>query len=69
VRERFLPQVAEKITLLREKDYADRLVICPYNEADNAVWFGTPSEDGTWLMFDDAAKLRFYEAWKETYEL
>ncbi len=69
VRERFLPQVTEKITVLREKDYADRLVICPYNEADNAVWFGTPSEEGTWLMFDDAAKLRFYEAWKETYEL
>ena len=69
VRERFLPQVSEKITVLREKDYADRLVICPYNEADNAVWFGTPSDDGTWLMFDDAAKLRFYEAWKETYKL
>ena len=33
------------------------------------MWFGTPSEDGTWLMFDDDAKLRFYDAWKETYEL
>lgn len=69
VRERFHPLVEESIIKLRDKDYADKLVICPYNEADNAVWFGTPSEDGTWMMFDDAAKLRFYEAWKETYNL
>ncbi len=69
VRNRFHPLVSESIIKLRDKDYADKLVICPYNEADNAVWFGTPSEDGTWLMFDDEAKLRFYEAWKETYNL
>lgn len=69
VRERFHPLVIEKVTALKDKDYADRLVYCPYNEADNAVWFGTPSEDGTWMMFDDAAKFRFYAAWKETYEL
>lgn len=69
VMERFHPLVTEKVTALKDKDYADRLVYCPYNEADNAVWFGTPSEDGTWMMFDDAAKLRFYSAWKETYEL
>ncbi len=69
VRERFHPQVAEKVTQLSKKNYSDRLVYCPYNETDNAVWFGTPSDDGTWLMFDDAAKLRFYEAWKETYNL
>lgn len=69
VRERFHPLVVESVTKLRDKEYADRLVFCPYNETDNAVWFGTPSEDGTWMMFDDAAKLRFYEAWKETYNL
>lgn len=69
VRERFHPLVKESIIKLREKKYSDRLVICPYNEADNAVWFGTPSEDGTWMMFDDAAKLRFYKSWKETYNL
>ena len=69
VENRFHPLVEEKIKKLRDKDYADRLVICPYNEADNAVWFGTPSEDGTWLMFDDAAKFRFYDAWKSTYNL
>lgn len=69
VRESFLPQVEEKVTALSEKGYADRLVYCIYNEADNGVWFGTMSDDGTWLMFDDAAKQRFYEAWKETYDL
>ncbi len=69
VRNRFHPLVTESITKLRDKEYANKLVICPYNEADNAVWFGTPSDDGTWLIFDDAAKLRFYEAWKETYTL
>lgn len=69
VENRFLPQVTEKVKSLSQKEYSDRLVYCPYNEADNAVWFGTLSEDGTWLMFDDDAKLRFYEAWKVTYEL
>ena len=69
VRTRFLPQVREKVTELSKKEYADKLVYCIYNEADNGVWFGTMSDDGTWLMFDDAAKERFYEAWKETYNL
>ena len=69
VRTRFLPQVREKVTELSQKEYADKLVYCIYNEADNGVWFGTMSDDGTWLMFDDAAKERFYEAWKETYNL
>ncbi len=69
VRERFLPQVEEAVNKLVKTNYADRLVYCLYNETDNAVWFGTPSDDGTWLMYDDEAKLRFYKAWKETYEL
>ncbi len=69
VKERFLPQVKEATEKLVQTDYQDRLVYCLYNETDNAVWFGTPSEDGTWLMFDEAARLRFYEAWKVTYDL
>lgn len=69
VRTRFLPQVEEKVRELSQKEYSDKLVYCIYNEADNGVWFGTMSDDGTWLMFDDAAKQRFYEAWKETYNL
>lgn len=69
VRERFLPQVEEAVKKLVQTDYQDRLVYCLYNETDNAVWFGTPSPDGTWLMYDDEAKFRFYEAWKVTYDL
>ena len=69
MRERFLPQVREKVTELSQKDYSDRLVYCLYNECDNAVWFGTPNEDKTWYGFDDAAKAEFYAAWKETYDL
>ena len=67
-RERFLPQVEEAVKKLVQTDYQDRLVYCLYNETDNAVWYGTQAEDG-WLMFDEAARLRFYEAWKETYDL
>lgn len=69
VQENFLPRARKSVDELSAKDYADRIVYCPYNEADNAVWFGTPSEDGTWLMFDDAAKNRFYQAWKVTYNM
>ncbi len=68
-RERFLPQVREKVTELSQKDYSDRLVYCLYNECDNAVWYGTANEDNTWYHFDEAAKKRFYAAWKETYDL
>lgn len=69
VKNRFLPQVKESVSELSAKDYSSRIVYCPYNETDNAVWFGTLSDDGTWLMYDDAAKLRFYDAWKTTYNL
>ncbi len=68
-RERFLPQVREKVTELSQKEYADRLVYCLYNECDNAVWYGTANDDNTWYHFDEAAKERFYTAWKETYDL
>ncbi len=69
MRKRFLPQVKENVTKLSQKDYADKLVYCLYNECDNAVWFGTPNEDFTWNAFDERARSEFYAAWKETYEL
>ncbi len=69
MRERFLPLVKEKVTELSQKEYADKLVYCLYNECDNAVWFGTPNEENTWNYYDDAAKAEFYAAWKETYDL
>lgn len=70
VREDYLPRVAATVRKLAQTPYADRLVYCLYNEADNGVWFGTPNaENPDWLMFDDAAKDRFYAAWEATYRL
>ncbi len=68
VRDDYLPKVKEKVTLLSQKSYSDNLVYCLYNECDNTVWFGSEHPDG-YLMFDDAAKQRFYDAWKKTYAL
>ncbi|MBQ6266177.1 MAG: carbohydrate-binding protein [Clostridia bacterium] len=68
VREDFLPRIAEPVRQLGQTPYADRLVYCLFNEMDNGVWFGTPNEENPdWLMFDDAAKARFYAAWEETF--
>ncbi|MBR4726260.1 MAG: carbohydrate-binding protein [Clostridia bacterium] len=68
VREDFLPRIAEPVRQLGQTPYADRLVYCLFNEMDNGVWFGTPNADNPdWLMFDDAAKTRFYAAWEETF--
>lgn len=64
----FLPKVRESVTAVSQKDYADRIVYCPYNECDNAVWFGSETDEG-WLAFDDAAKARFYSAWEKTYNI
>ncbi|MBR5409556.1 MAG: hypothetical protein IK104_02710 [Clostridia bacterium] len=63
----FFPRVKEKVTALMTKDYADRLVYCPFNECDNGVWFGTWT-DNSWCAFDDEGQLRFLNAWKETYD-
>ncbi|MBR2730606.1 MAG: hypothetical protein IKD72_01305 [Clostridia bacterium] len=68
VREDYLPRIAETVRQLGQTPYADRLVYCLFNEMDNGVWFGTPNaENPDWLMFDDAAKERFYAAWEETF--
>ena len=68
VREDYLPRIAETVRQLGQTPYADRLVYCLFNEMDNGVWFGTPNEENPdWLMFDEAAKARFYAAWEETY--
>ncbi len=64
----FLPKVRESVSAISKKPYAGRIVYCPYNECDNTVWFGSETDEG-WLAFDDAAKARFYSAWKKTYEI
>ena len=69
IEEDYFPKVREKVTALMQKDYADRLVYCLYNECDNGVWFGTWQPDGEWAAFDDAGRANFFEAWKQTYAL
>ena len=64
----FLPKVERCAREISQKDYADKIVYCPYNECDNTVWFGSENPGG-WLEFDDAAKARFYDAWKKAYDI
>lgn len=65
----YFPLVEEKVTALKNKPYADRLVYCLYNECDNAVWFGTWVEDGQWCAFDEEGRDNFFAGWKETFDL
>ncbi len=64
---RYLPIVEEKVKLLSEKEYADDIVYCIFNECDNAVWFGNYVNGE--CHYDDIGKANFYEAWKITYDL
>ncbi len=65
--ERYLPIVEEKVKELSQKDYADDIVYCIYNECDNAVWFGN-YVDGN-VHYDEVGRENFYKAWKITYDL
>lgn len=67
ITETYFPIVCEKVTALRDTDYADKLVYCIYNECDNGVWFGN-YVDG-WAQYDEIGRQNFYEGWKMTYDL
>lgn len=67
ITETYFPIVEEKITELKDKEYADKLVYCIYNECDNGVWFGN-YVDG-WAQYDETGRQNFYKAWKMTYDL
>lgn len=67
ITETYFPIVREKVTALRDTDYADKLVYCIYNECDNGVWFGN-YVDG-WAQYDEIGRQNFYEGWKMTYDL
>lgn len=67
ITEVYFPIVAEKVNELKDKDYADKLVYCIYNECDNGVWFGNYL-DGR-AQYDEVGRQNFYEAWKMTYDL
>ncbi len=64
----FLPKVERCVKEISQKEYAGKIVYCPYNECDNAVWFGTVNSENR-LEFDSEARARFYDAWKKTYDL
>ena len=60
----YYPLVDEALEQYRGCDYFDKLIFCPFNESDNAVWFGTWM-DG-WNAFDEAGRQNFYEAYEQT---
>ena len=60
----YYPLLDEALERCRGCDYFNKLAFCPFNECDNAVWFGTRM-DG-WNAFDDAGRQAFYEAWAQT---
>ena len=64
--ESYFPLVKEKVELLKNAPYKDKLVYCIFNECDNAVWFGNYI-DGN-VHYDDIGRQNFYEAWKLTYD-
>ncbi|MBQ7637484.1 MAG: hypothetical protein IJS90_01110 [Clostridia bacterium] len=65
----FFPEVRRTVSELKSRDYANRIVYCPYNECDNGVWFGTWQEKEGYSAFDEEGKKNFFEAWKLTNEL
>ena len=41
----YIPKLREVLNSERLKEYEEKIVLCPFNEPDNAVWFGTQIED------------------------
>lgn len=66
ITESYFPIIKEKIELLRDELFKDKLVYCIYNECDNGVWFGNWVDGGA--HYDDIGKQNFYEGWKLTYD-
>ncbi len=66
ITESYFPLIKEKIELLKDEPYKDKLVYCIYNECDNGVWFGN-YVDGV-AHYDDIGRQNFYEGWKMTYD-
>ncbi len=67
----FFPLIEETVTEIAASDYSEKIVYCPYNECDNAVWFGnwvedSENEDGGYSSFEEEGRANFYEAWQLT---
>lgn len=72
LRDDFFPRVTASVRTLAEKEYADRVVLCLFNECDNGLWFGETRTDGdgnVWGEFSAAGRDAFFAAWKETFDL
>lgn len=67
IKSEYLPKVRESVEYLSKQDYADRIVYCIYNEADNGIWFGD-FVDGN-CVFTEESRINFYQAWGMTYDL
>ncbi|MBQ6065826.1 MAG: hypothetical protein IJK89_03310 [Clostridia bacterium] len=68
----YFPMVEESLQKLSVAPYADRIVLCLFNECDNGSWFGETrfNEDGgVWAEFNEAGRDAFFEAWKMTFAL
>ena len=66
ITESYFPLIREKVELLKNAPYKDKLVYCIYNECDNGVWFGN-YVDGV-AQYDETGRQNFYEGWKMTYD-
>lgn len=66
ITESYFPLIKEKIELLKDEPFKDKLVYCIYNECDNGIWFGN-YVDGV-AHYDDIGRQNFYEGWKMTYD-
>ncbi len=66
ITESYFPLVKEKVELLKNASYKDKLVYCIYNECDNGIWFGN-YVDGV-AHYDEIGRQNFYEGWKMTYD-
>lgn len=69
----FFPLVEETVNEIKSSDYHDKIVYCPFNECDNAVWFGnwiedSENENGGYSEFESEGRGNFYNAWKLTYD-
>ncbi len=67
INKEYFPRIREAVEYLSKQEYADRLVYCIYNEADNGIWFGD-FIDGNCVCTEESRQ-NFYEAWKMTYDL
>ncbi|MCR5042181.1 MAG: hypothetical protein K6C36_08825 [Clostridia bacterium] len=65
----FFPKVRDAVAELKDRDFSDRLVYCPFNECDNGVWFGTWLTEEDRAVFDPAGEQAFFRGWKAVFEL